>query len=146
MLKLWWGAPEGDLLSLLSPLHRSWLYIYICSALWNIRWILRGPAPLGLRYHRAFGVFGNEMTESGVLFRLLISRSQHVSLSLLESLELTKGAIVPFNPSAFSALELLPLPLSATLWDESLMVSAATQVSLLRKHGSHSFTQLLGES
>ena len=36
-----------------SPLHRSGLYIYIGSALWNIRWILRRSAPLGLRYHRA---------------------------------------------------------------------------------------------
>ena len=35
-----------------SPLHRSGLYIYIGSALWNIRRILR-PAPIGLRYHRA---------------------------------------------------------------------------------------------
>ena len=63
MLKLWWGAPEGDLLSLAwqvrppphfphSLLHRSGLYIYIGSALWNIRQILRW-APLGRRYHRA---------------------------------------------------------------------------------------------
>ena len=36
-----------------SPLHRSGLYIYIGSALWNIRRILRRSAPLGLRYHRA---------------------------------------------------------------------------------------------
>ena len=35
-----------------SPLHRSGLYIYIASALWNVRRILR-TAPLGLRYHRA---------------------------------------------------------------------------------------------
>ena len=33
-----------------------------------------------------------------------------------------------------------------TLWDESLMVSAATQVSLLRKHGSHSSAQLFSLS
>ena len=36
----------------LSPLHWSGLYIYIGSAQWNIRQILR-PAPLGLRYDRA---------------------------------------------------------------------------------------------
>ena len=36
-----------------SPLHRSGLYIYIGSALWNTRRILRRSAPLGLRYHRA---------------------------------------------------------------------------------------------
>ena len=35
-----------------SPLHRSGMYIYIGSALWNICRILR-PAPLGLKYHRA---------------------------------------------------------------------------------------------
>ena len=35
-----------------SPLHRSGLYFYIASALWNVRRILR-TAPLGLRYHRA---------------------------------------------------------------------------------------------
>ena len=68
MLKLWWGAPEGDLLSLTwqvrpplsfphSQLHRSGLYICIGSALWNIRRILRRPDPLAyptlLKYHRA---------------------------------------------------------------------------------------------
>ena len=31
-------------------------------------------------------------------------------------------------------------------WDESLMVSAATQVSHIRKHGSHSSTQLFSLS
>ena len=36
-----------------SPLRRSELYIYIGSALWNIRQILRWQDPLGLRYHRA---------------------------------------------------------------------------------------------
>ena len=43
------------------------------------------------------------MTESGGLFRLLTSRSQHISLSRLESLEVTKGTIVSFNPSAISS-------------------------------------------
>ena len=62
MLKLWWEAPEGDLLILAwqvrpphfphSQLHRSGFFSYIGSALWNIGRILR-PAPLGLRYHRA---------------------------------------------------------------------------------------------
>ena len=51
-------------------------------------------------------VLGDEMTESNGLVRLLTSRSQHVS-------EQTKGMIVPFDPSAFSAIEHLPLPFSA---------------------------------
>ena len=48
-------------------------------------------------------VLGEEMTESGGLDRLLSSRSQHVSLSRLESSEVTKGMIVLLDPSAFSA-------------------------------------------
>ena len=60
------------------------------------------------RYHR--DVLGDEMTESGELVRLLTSRSQHVSLSRLESLEVTKGTIVQSDPSAFSTIERLPLP------------------------------------
>ena len=56
-------------------------------------------------------VLGGEMTEPGGLVRRLMSRSQHVSLSRLELLEVTKGTIVPFNPSAFSAKECLPLSL-----------------------------------
>ena len=36
-----------------SPLHRSGLYIYIGSDLWNIRQLLRRTGPLGMRYHRA---------------------------------------------------------------------------------------------
>ena len=55
------------------------------------------------------------MTESDGLVVLLTSRSQHVSLSHLESSEVTKGTIVLFNPSAFSAIERLPLPLSARI-------------------------------
>ena len=55
------------------------------------------------------------MTESGGLVRLLPSRSQHVSLSRLESSEVTKGTIVPFNQSAFFAIERLRLPLSARM-------------------------------
>ena len=55
------------------------------------------------------------MTESGGLVRLLMSRSPHVSWSRLESPEVTKGTIVPFNPSSFSAIERLPLPLSARM-------------------------------
>ena len=55
------------------------------------------------------------MMESGGLVRLLTSRSQHVSLSRLETSEVTKGTIVPFDPSAFSAIEGLPLPLSARM-------------------------------
>ena len=35
-----------------SPLHRSGLYIYIGSGLWNFCRILRQQAPLGRRYHR----------------------------------------------------------------------------------------------
>ena len=60
-------------------------------------------------------VLGDEMTESSGLVRLLTSRNQHVSLSHLESSEVTKGTIVPFDPSAFSAIERLPLPLSARI-------------------------------
>ena len=55
------------------------------------------------------------MTESGGIVRLLTSRSQHISLSHLESSEVTKGTIVPLDPSAFSAIEGLPLPLSARM-------------------------------
>ena len=46
------------------------------------------------------------------------------------------------GPGGYSALHARPW----TLWDESLMVSAATQVSLLRKHGSHSSPQLFSFS
>ena len=45
------------------------------------------------------------MTESDGLVRLLTSRSQHGSLSRLESSEVTKSTIVPFNPSAFLPLK-----------------------------------------
>ena len=55
------------------------------------------------------------MTESGGLVRLLTPRSQHISWSRLESSEVKKGAIVPFNPSSFSAIERLPLPLSVRM-------------------------------
>ena len=44
-----------------------------------------------------------------------MSQSQHVSLSRLESSEVTKGTIVPFDPSAFSAIESIPLPLPARM-------------------------------
>jgi hypothetical protein len=60
-------------------------------------------------------VLGDKMTESGGLVRLLKSRSQHISWSRLELLEVTKGTIVPFDPSSFSAIEGLPLPLSARM-------------------------------
>ena len=53
------------------------------------------------------------MTETGGFVRLLTSRSQHVSWARLGSSEVTKGMIVPFDPSSFSAIERLPLPLSA---------------------------------
>ena len=70
--------------------------------------------------HSAWGitapfVLRDEMTESGGLVRFLTSRSQHVSWSRLESSEVTKGTIVPFNPFSFSAIERLPLPLSARM-------------------------------
>ena len=55
------------------------------------------------------------MTESDGLVRLLTLRSLHVSLSRLESWEVTKGTIVPFDPSAFSAIKHIPLPLSARI-------------------------------
>ena len=60
-------------------------------------------------------VLGDEMTESGGLVRLLTSKSQHVSWARLGSSEVTKGTIVPFDPSAFSATEHLSLPLSARM-------------------------------
>ena len=60
-------------------------------------------------------VLGDEMTDSGGLVRLLTSRSQHVSWSRPESSEVTKGAIVLFDPSSVSAIERLPLPLSARM-------------------------------
>ena len=60
-------------------------------------------------------VLRDEMTESGGLERLLALRSQHVSLSHLELLEVTKDMIVQFDPSAFSPIERLPLPLSARI-------------------------------
>ena len=47
------------------------------------------------------------MTESVILVRHLTSMSQHVSWSRLESSEVTKGMIVPFDPSSFSAIELI---------------------------------------
>ena len=53
------------------------------------------------------------MTESGGLVRLLTSRIQHVSWARPGLSEVTKGTIVPFDPSSFSAIEHLPLPLSA---------------------------------
>ena len=53
------------------------------------------------------------MTESGGLVRLLTSRIQHVSWARPGSSKVTKGTIVPFDPSSFSAIEHLPLPLSA---------------------------------
>ena len=70
--------------------------------------------------HSAWGitepfVLGDEMTISGGLVRLLTSRSQHVSWARLGSSEVTKGTIVPFDPSAFSATEHLRLPLSARM-------------------------------
>ena len=70
--------------------------------------------------HSAWGitepfVLGDEMTESGGLVRLLTSRSQHVSWARLGSSEVTKGTIVPFDPSAFSATGHLSLPLSARM-------------------------------
>ena len=55
------------------------------------------------------------MTGSGGVVRLLTSRSQHVSWSPLESSEVSKGTIVPFNSSSFSAIERLPLPLFARM-------------------------------
>ena len=55
------------------------------------------------------------MTESSRLVRLLTSRSHHVSWARLGSSEVTKGTIVPFDPSAFSATEHLLLPLSARM-------------------------------
>ena len=51
-------------------------------------------------------VLGDEMTESGGLVRLLTSRSQHDSWARLRLSEVTKGTIVPFDPSAFSATDL----------------------------------------
>ena len=36
-------------------------------------------------------------------------------MARLESSEVTKGTIVPFDPSSFSAIERLPLPLSARM-------------------------------
>ena len=98
-----------------NPLHRSWLYIHICSALWNNRQILRrsdGQMAWGITEHF---FFGDKMTKSGGLVRLLTSRSQHVSLLHLELSEVTKGTLVVFNLSAFSAIERLPLPLSARI-------------------------------
>ena len=55
------------------------------------------------------------MTKSGGLVRLLTSRSQHISWARLELSEVTEGPIVPFDPSSFSAMERLPLPLSARM-------------------------------
>ena len=60
-------------------------------------------------------VLGDEMTKSGGLVRLLMSRSQHVSLSRIELLEVMKDMIVPFDPSAFFAIERLPLQISARI-------------------------------
>ena len=70
--------------------------------------------------HSAWGitepfVLGDEMTESSGLVRLLKSRSQHGSWARLGLSEVTKGTIVPFDPSAFSATEHLLLPLSARM-------------------------------
>ena len=97
-----------------SPLHRSGLYIYIgltCETFANSS---------DEQVHSVWGitepfVLGDEMTESGGLVRLLISRSQHVSWARLGSLEVTKSTIVPLDPSAFSATDHLPLPLSARM-------------------------------
>ena len=55
------------------------------------------------------------MVESGGLVRLLTSRSQHISLSRLESSEVAKVTIVPFDLFAFFAIVGLPLPLSARM-------------------------------
>ena len=63
-------------------------------------------------------VLRDKTTKSSGLFKLLTSRSQQLSLSRLELLEVTKGTIVPFNPSAFSAVECLPLPLHYAKKDE----------------------------
>ena len=57
----------------------------------------------------------DEMTESSGLVRLLTSRSRHVALSRLELSEVTKGTIVPFDLSAFFAIEGLPLPHAARM-------------------------------
>ena len=98
-----------------SPLHRSGLYIYIGSALWNIGQILRKTASLCVRYHRALCLGRRDDRIRRISQASLTSRSQHVSWSCLESSEVTKGTILPFDPSAFSAIELQPLPLSARM-------------------------------
>ena len=129
MLKPWWGAPEGDLLSFAwqvlppplssQPSKQEWIvYLHwfcpvkyspnpqMTRSIWPILlfWGITEPS-----------VLGDEMTKSGGLVRLLMSRSQHISLSRLESLEVTKGTIVPCYLSAFSAIERLPLPLSVRM-------------------------------
>ena len=161
MLKVLWGAPEGDLLSLAwqvsppfphRPLHRSGLYIYIGSALWNSRRILRRPlhsTPLHstsstLSILLFWGItepflLGDEMTKYGGVVRLITSRSQDVSLSRLESSEVTKGTIVPFDPCAFSATERLPLALSTRI---CLEISQ----NLLQSYASWSVRQQLWDT
>ena len=94
-----------------SPLNRSGLYIYISLACETF-------AESSKQLYSAWGitepfVLGDEMTKSGGLVRLLTSRSQHVSWARPGSLKVTKGTIVPFNPSSFSTIERPPLPLSA---------------------------------
>ena len=82
------------------------------------------------RLHSAWGitepfVLGDEMTKSSGLLRLLTSRSQHVSWARLGSSEVTKGTIVPFDPSSFSAIEHLTLPLSAGMKNiKNILLSA----------------------
>ena len=72
------------------------------------------------------------MTESGGLFRLLTSRSQHVSWARLGSSEVMKGTIVPLDLSAFSAIERLPLPISAGMKNIKKNISLSAKIGFLQ--------------
>ena len=73
------------------------------------------------------------MTKSGGLVTLLRSRSQHVSWARLGSSEVTIGTIVPFDPFSFSAIEHLPLPLSAGMKNIKKSISLSAKIGFLQR-------------
>ena len=74
--------------------------------------LLAYPTPL--RYHRAI-CLGKRDDRIRRISQASNVKKPHVSLSCLESSEVTKGTKVPFNPTAFSAIERLSLPHSARI-------------------------------
>ena len=137
MLKLWWGAPTGYVLILSWQVRPPPLFLTAHSTgvdcMVTLVMSCETFAESSDQLHSAWGitepfVLGEEMTKSGELVKLLTWRSQHVSWSRLESLEVTKGTILPLDPSSFSAIERIPLPLSARMKKKKHLIICQNRV------------------